>query len=230
MENKLLFVFAFLGMLSFQSCKLDDETANIRETYFFNQGITLDPLKAEYSEGDILWMEVRIPDKMLQDIETSKDIFVSNAKFNVAINTEVVGFDPLPQAPVRFDLAMQSGTLFKEEDFENTANATLFFGCPDNTYILRAGLQLKEVGNYILFLNQEPGASLITFTEDSDCGLQEMFPPPAEADLGYVQFTFDVEDTNLDVFNGLVGNETSPLLDSYREALENKTALFISVR
>ncbi|MCB0562775.1 MAG: hypothetical protein KDD01_00200 [Phaeodactylibacter sp.] len=230
MKNKLLFAFAFLGILSFQSCKLDDETADIRETYFFNQGITLDPFKTEYSEGDIFWMEVRIPDKVLQDLETSKDIFVSNAKFNVAINTEVVEFDPLPQSPVRFDISMQNGTLFKEADFENTANATLFFGCPDNTYILRAGLQLKEVGNYMLFLNQEQGASLITFTGDSDCSLQDIFPPPAEADLGYVQFTFDVEDTNLDVFNSLVGSETSPLLDSYREALENKTAFFISVR
>ena len=230
MTKKLLFAFAFLGMLSFQSCKLDDETANLRETYFFDQGITLDPLKTEYSEGDIFWMEVRIPDKMLQDLETSKDIFVSNARFNVPIKTEVVEFDPLPQAPTRFDLTMQSGTAFKEDDFENTANATLFFGCPDNTYILRAGLQLKEVGNYMLFLNQEQGASLITFTGDSDCSLQDIFPPPAEADLGYVQFTFDVEDTNLDVFNSLVGSETSPLLDSYREALENKTAFFISVR
>ncbi len=231
MKNKFLLMALSLFLLGLWSCKLDDEgNQPVRNIYNFKQGVSLDPFKKEYSVGDIFWMEVDIPGKTLKDLASGENIFISNAAFKIILSSEVVSVDPLPQSSVRFDAIQQSGTLVKGEDFETDAGAALDFGCPEDTYTLRAGLQFKEEGNYLLFLNREEVVTLVFFTGDSDCSLQNTFPPPSEADLGNILFTFDVEDTNLDVFNTLVGSTVNPTIDSYRKALEDKTAFFISVR
>ena len=167
---------------------------------------------------------------MLRDIISGEDIFVSNARFAVILSSEVLSADPMPQSSVRFDAVQQTGELIKLELFEKNAGATLRFGCPEDAYSLRVGLQLREQGNYLLFLNKEEVTTLVFFTEDSDCSIQNLFPPPAEADLGNVLFTFEEEDNNLDVFDSLAVSPLSPTLEAYREALVNKTAFFLPVR
>ena len=230
MKLKDYCLIILLVVVALSGCKLDDESPTLRNTYNFIEDITLEPFKKEYNQGDILWLEVRLPNKMLQDVDSGESQFISNARFNVTLHTELLEIEPLPQVSSRFDIAMQSGELFKEDDFETTGNSTLFYGCPDNGYVLRAGLQLKEAGNYVLFLNRDIGATLITFTDDSDCSLQNIIPPPAEANLGYVQYFFETDDTNLDVFESLIGTTSNPQLERYREALATKKALFLSVR
>ena len=222
---------ASLLLSSLWGCKIDDNTGTPqRETYNFAKGVKLDPFKKEYLEGDIFWLEVNIPGKQLEAQGTGEDIFVSKATFFIKLEAEVLAAEPTPQSNLRFNAAQESGRIIKGADFDTNAEASLAFGCPDDDYFLRAGLEFEEKGNYILFLNRNDDVSLVTFTDDSDCSLQNIFPPPPEANLGYVKFTFDVEDTNLDVFNDVVGDNPNPILDSFREALENKTAFFISVR
>lgn len=231
MKKKFLLAAATLFLLGMWSCKIDDDSSQpVRNIYNFEKGIVLDPLKKEYSVGDIFWMNVNIPGKMLKDLATSEDIFISNATIYINLSAEALSIDPIPQSSVRFDAFQQAGKLVKEDGFDANANASLIFGCPEDSYSLRAGLQLKEKGNYVLFLNKEEVISLIFFTDDSDCSLQDIFPPPPEADLGNLFFTFDVEDNNLDVFESLVGTTQNPAIESYRKALENKTAFFLPVR
>lgn len=228
----MLLVAASSLLLSLWSCRIDDDNSQPqRDIYRFAEKVKIDPVKKEYNIGDIFWLEVNFPGKELTTVDTGEDIFIGNATFFITVNAEVLTAEPVPQSDTRFDAAQQSGEIIKGDDFDTNAEATLSFGCPEATYFLRAGLQLKEKGNYVLFLNQEDGLSYIAFTEDTDCSLQDIFPPPPEADLGYVQFTFDVEDTNLDVFNDVVGADNqSPLLNEFRAALENKTAFFLAVR
>lgn len=231
MKNYLLPAAAAFFLLSLWSCRIDDNSSQPqRNIYNFRKGVSLDPFKKEYNVGDIFWMEVDIPGKKLTDLASNEDIFISNATFTIILSSEVLAAAPQPQSSVRFDAVQEKGALVKGEDFETDAGAAVSFGCPEDTYSFRVGLQLKEEGNYLLFLNRDEVVTLAFFTDDSDCSIQNIFPPPAEADLGNVLFTFDVEDTNLDVFNSLVGSAASPAIESYRDALENKTAFFLPVR
>ena len=231
MNQNLRLIAATLFLLALWGCKIDDGSSQPqRNIYNFQKGVSLDPFKKEYNVGDIFWMEVTIPGKTMEDLVTGEDILISNATFNIILSSEVLSEAPTPQSSIRFDAVQQSGELVKGEDFENNADASLRFGCPEDDYNMRIGLQLKEEGNYLLFLNKEEVVTLVFFTDDSDCTIQNIFPPPAEADLGNVLFTFDVEDNNLDVFESLVGTAQNPVIESYRKALENKTAFFLPVR
>lgn len=232
MKNRLLLMVPSLLLASLWSCNIDDEGSQpVRENYNFAEVVKIDPIKKEYNVGDIFWLEVNIPGKELQDLDSGENIFIGNATFFLAINAEVLSAEPAPQSDSRFDAAQQSGEIIKGDGFDTNAEATISFGCPEDTYFMRAGLQLKERGNYVLFLNREDSFSFIAFTEDTDCSLQDIFPPPPQAALGAIRFTFDVEDTNLDVFNDVVGEDNqSPLLNEFRAALENKTAYFLAVR
>lgn len=229
MRKRIHFFAAVLFLSSLWSCKIESNQPE-RNIYNFTQEVSLSTVKKEYSVGDIFRLEVSIPDKTLKDLTSGADIRIDNATFNATTLMEVLQIDPLPGSIDRFDLIIQDGAADKEEDFPQTGAALLKYGCPANTYTMRIGYQLKQRGNYLLRLNPERLSSLIFFTDGGDCSIQDIFPPPSEADLGNVFYTFDIEDNNLDVFNTLVDDTQDPLLLEYRQALEDKRAFFIAVR
>lgn len=222
-------IVAMLFLASLWSCKIESNQPD-RNIYNFTQELTLNTVKKEYGVGDFFRMEASIPDKALKDAATGADVRIDNATFNVTSDIEILQIDPLPASIDRFELIVQDGAADEDDDFTENGGALLKYGCPANTYTMRIGYQFKQRGNYLLRLNPERLTSLIFFTTGGNCSIQDIYPPPSEADLGNVYYTFAIEDNNLDVFNSLVGDTQDPQLLEYRQALEDKRAFFIAVR
>lgn len=229
MRRSLSMLTGFLFLASLWSCKIESNQPT-RNIYNFNQELSLSTVKKEYSVGDFFRIEVSIANNTLKDIASGADIRIDNATFNVSSDMEVIQIEPLPASIDRFDLIIQNGQADKDDNFPQTGDALLKYGCPENSYTMAIGYQFKQRGNYLLRLNPERLSSLIFFTDNGNCSIQDLFPPPPEADLGNVYYTFDVEDNNLDVFNALVGTATDAVTEEYRQALEDKRAFFIPVR
>jgi hypothetical protein len=230
MKNRFLMIISALLLLSAWGCKLESNQP-VREIYFFEKSLKLGTVKKQYSTGDIFWVEASLPGKTLKDQQTGADILIRNATFNVTAKLDILSIEPFPVSIDRFDIFVQSGEASRDDLFPQNGEALLGYGCPDNSYNLRVGFQLKQRGNYVFMLNPERVVSLIFFSDSDDCAIQDIFPPPVEADLGNVFYTFDIEDNNLDVFDEITeGMADDQTIANYRQALEQKRAFFISVR
>lgn len=217
------------GFLISSGCKIGDDEVS-RNLYEFSQPVSVSPVKAEYLVGDIINMSVNVPQKTFEDLNTGESITVENARFPLNSRIETVQIEPIPTDTVLFDFILQDGQGEESEDFNTTGLVSMSYGCPEDTYILSFGYQLKSAGNFLIVLNELNTSSIILFRDEGDCSLHSTFPPPDDADQAFVQFTFADPDVNLDVFEAVVQNQNIPNYSYYRSLLDSKAAFFLKVR
>lgn len=229
--KKILFALTCLLLFQCLGCKIgDDGSQPVRQYYAFEQTVKIESVNKEYQVNDIIWLDIKIPNKEMVDATTGKTVKVGNARFVPVLDL----YDPFAGANTddKFVLFPNTGEVVEDKDFQDGGNALLAFGCPESSYSLRVGIQLKKEGGYFLTFHKSSPVLQFFFTESSDCSIQDVFPPPAEASIGSVVFKLDAADTNKDKmeeyaagFPAFTGN-----LATIREALDNKTAFFVRVK
>lgn len=229
MKHILFYFSAIVILFGIASCDLGEDQPE-RNLYEFNQPVSISPSKAEYFVGDILIMEVIVPQKAFQDLKTGENISVGNATFALNARMNILQVEPIPEDSILFDLILQSGEADESSDFDLSGEVSIKYGCPENDYFLQFGYQLKSKGNFLLTLNDLNLQSLIIFNEDSDCSLQTTFPPPDDADQAFVNYFFEGPNVNLEVFKEMANNSNDPNYDYYQSLLENRSAFFLKVR
>jgi hypothetical protein len=229
MKTNKLTNFLLLLVLALNSCKIGEDSP-VRNFYAFEQNVTISPVKKEYTQGDLVWMEVNFP-KQMTDQTTGKTVEVGNATFN--LNLEVT--DPFVPSPdlEKFALIPQNGVVSNDDNFEEKGTALISFGCPANDYSMRVGIQFKEKGGYLVYLNKANPYFQIVFTGDADCSIiKPNTIPPDEADIGTVRLTFALTDTNKDKFDEYAMEFVGASADfpAIRSALDKKEAFFVWVK
>lgn len=231
MKNKFLVAIGTLLLLATGSCRLPPPPEPQGTVYFFEKSLKISTVKKEYSVGDTLWVEASLPNRILRDQQTQRDILIRNAAFNLTTKIDFLAIEPVPLLVERYDILIEAGEASKDELFPQNGDAVLGYGCPDSEYSLRVGFLFKQAGNYVFLLNPDRLVSFIFFDDTDNCAIQNIFPPPNDADWANVYYDFEVEDSNLDVFDEIVGDmDNDPLIEDYRERLELKRAFFLSVR
>ena len=230
MKINFLATIAFLTLLVFSGCKIGEDSPK-RDFYVFEQHLLLNPVKQEYAQGDFVWMESDIVGKQLTDQATGKSVEVGNATFNVALNV----LDTFADAPglEKFELIPQNGVISGDANFKKNGAALISFGCPANDYTMKTGIQFKEKGGYLVYLNKSNPYFQVVFTGDSDCSLiKPNTIPPDEADVGTVHLTFAVDDSNRDKFDEYAAGfpEANIDLNAIQTALDNREAFFVWVK
>ena len=231
MEIKHLAIFFTFIALSFSNCKIGDDDAPMRDFYSFSVGIELDPAKTEYLSGDLFWMSTSIVGKEFTDATTGEAIKVGNGKFTYRVDI----YDPFadPDDSNKFSLAEQTGEVTEIDDFEETGSAFVSFGCPSSNYALQVGVQFLKPGGYLVYLNRDDPFPQIVFTEEDDCSaIPSNQIPPADADIGTINYSFNVAETNKDVFETYAAGFPNSSVDlaAIRKALDEKKAFFVLVK
>jgi len=230
MKINFFAVFACLLLIVPPGCKIGEDSPT-RNFYAFEQSVGLSPVKKEYLQGDLFTIEVEIPGKEMTDQTTGKSVEVGNATFNISLDV----FDPFVVMPdlEKFVLIPQTGVITGDENFDKNGSAMISFGCPAIGYYMKTGVQFKEKGGYLVYLNKANLYPQIVFTSDEDCTLiKPNTVPPDEADIATVHLTFAVGDSNRDKFDeyaaGFPGANVE--LNSIRSALDNREAFFVWVK
>jgi hypothetical protein len=218
-----------LALLTLAGCKIGDDPQPERNYYTFDQTVKMTNVKKEYVVDDIIWLEISVPDKQMVDLTSGKTIEVGNARFVPPLDV----FDSFVEAGSvdKFALIPQAGEVVDDEKFIDEGFALLAYGCPEDTYSLKVGVQFIKAGGYFMTLHKLQPVLQFFFTDNSDCSVQDIFPPPPEASIGSVTYRFDAADTNRDKldeyaagFPDFPGN-----LETMRTALDDKTAFFVRV-
>lgn len=230
MKINFLAIICSTTLILLSGCKIGEDTPN-RDFYGFELDMKLSPVKKEYAQGDFVWMETDIAGKLMTDVATGKSVEVGNATFRAALNV----LDTFVQAPdlEKFDLIPQTGVITGAGNFKKNGSALISFGCPANDYAMKTGIQFKEPGGYLIFLNKTSPYFQIVFTASSDCA--EIKPntiPPENADIGTVRLTFAVGDSNRDQFDEYAAGFSGSGIDltAIRAALDKKEAFFVWVK
>ncbi len=228
MNPRQYILFFGILFLTVASCKIgDDDTQIVRDTYFFQQEISLTGAKKSYNVDDILWFEITIPDKKLMDTETGSLVTVGNAIFNLDL---LIGSYLVLGGDDKFELVPQEGVVNDDDEFENTGMINFSYGCPATSYNLKFGIKFKRSGGHLIYLNKDNPGLQILFTADSDCSIHNTIPPPADAAIGSISFSYGLDDMNRDVFEAFV--EENNILNDVSgelEALADKVAYFVKV-
>jgi len=218
-----------LALLQIAACKIGGDPQPVRQFYSFQQSVTMTNVKKEYVVDDIIWLEISVPGKQMTDITTSQTIEVGNARFVPVLDA----FDPFVEANTseKFELIPLLGEVVNGVDFPKEGTALLAYGCPESSYTLKFGVKFKKTGGYFLTFHKTLPSLQIFFTGDSDCSIQNLFPPPPEAAIGTVFYRLDATDTNRDKldeyaagFSAFTGD-----LEAMRTAVDDKTAFFVRV-
>lgn len=231
MKTKHLLIFQTLILLVFSNCKISDDNSPTRNFYTFAVDLELDPVKKEYLNGDLFWMSTNIPGKEFTDEISSSSIKVGNGKFTFRVDV----YDPFkaPDQTDKFSLSDQVGEVTEIDDFAEDGSAFISFGCPSNSYSLQVGIQFIKPGGYLIYLNQDAPSPQVIFTEEDDCSIIPVNQiPPDDANIGTVTYTFNVTDTNKDVFETYAAGfpDTTVDLAPILTALDNRQAFFILVK
>lgn len=227
---KKLLIFLVIALCS--ACKIGDDDQVDRQIYGFTGPINLSNVKESYLPGDFIQITYTPPaGNAFTDTETGESVTVGNARISGLIEV----FDPFVGATdtEKFDLGVQNGNVVENSDFAKDGIINFEVGCPEgNTYDLGITLSFLEPGGYFVFLEREEFSSQISFTDDSDCSLTDPFNLSNEADIGFLQFVFDEENTNLQAMEDYAAgfpDFPSGELEDLREALEAKRAYFVPV-
>lgn len=230
MKIKFLAVIASLMPVVFSACKIGEDSPD-RDFYLFEEKLTVSPVKKEYTQGDFVWLESGIAGKQLTDQTTGKTVEVGNATFNNTLNVS----DPFVFAPnlEKFGLIPQVGVVTNDEDFEENGSASVSFGCPANDYSMKIGIQFKEKGGYLVYMNKANPFIQIIFTDEPDCSIiKPNMIPPDRADIGTVRLTFNLDDINRDKFDEYAALFPGAMIDlaPLRASLDKKEAFFVWVK
>ncbi|MEZ4953962.1 MAG: hypothetical protein R2825_10350 [Saprospiraceae bacterium] len=230
MKTKHLLIFQTLILLVFSNCKISDDNSPTRDFYNFAVDLELDPVKKEYLNGDLFWMSTNISGKEFTDESTGNSVKVGNGKFTFRVDV----FDPFvePDQTDKFSLSDQIGEVTEVDDFAESGSAFISFGCPSNSYSMQVGIQFLKPGGYLIYLNQDTPTPQVIFTEKDDCSIIPTNQiPPDNADIGSVSYTFNVDDTNKDVFETYATGFPDSTVDlaPILTALDNRQAFFVLV-
>jgi hypothetical protein len=229
MKQTLIYMFVGILFLGFMSCDIGEDQPD-RNLYAFSQPVSISPEKDEYLVGDIFNIEINVPGKTFQDINTGENISVGNARFALNTRMEVLQADPISEDSILFDFILQEGEAEENSDFDVSGEVSIKYGCPETDYVLQVGYQFISKGNYLLVLNDLDLPSLIIFSDDSDCSLQNTIPPPDNADQAFVSYFFESIDVNLEEFNEIANTGNDPNINYYQNLLETRSAYFFKVR
>ncbi|MFQ5446010.1 MAG: hypothetical protein ACE5FF_03685 [Saprospiraceae bacterium] len=220
---------SLLALLQLAGCKISGDPQPERNFYSFDQTVKMTNVKKEYVADDIIWLEITVPNKQMVDLTTGQTIEVGNARFVPPLDV----FDAFVEASSvdKFALIPQSGEVVEDANFADEGSALLAYGCPEPTYLLKVGIQFKKAGGYFLTFHKLEPVLQFFFTGNSDCSVQDIFPPPPEASIGSVTYKFDAADTNRDKFDEYAAlfPDFPGNLETMRAAVDNKTAFFVRV-
>jgi hypothetical protein len=227
MKNLLFLSFSLLAIAG---CKIGDDGVANHKFYSFAQEVSLSNVKKEYAAGDILWLEVNKAGKTFNDVTSGEAVLVKNAKF--VFYLDVTNHFSSFTNDDKFNLIKQTGKVLSEGEFSEKGLATLSFGCPDQSYTFKMGVQFLKPGGYIVWLNNVQNPPQIFFTDTENCAVQDQFPPPAEASFASITMTFNVADTNRDKLDEYAAANpgTSADLNALRKAVDEKMAFFAWVK
>jgi hypothetical protein len=218
-----------IALFMVSSCKIDTAEPTFRNFYLFDLPVSMSNVKKEYNVMDILWLEISIPDKMLEDLDSGQDIFIGNARFPISLQAQEISNAPVDTNQV--EIILQNGELSQDSLFDRNGDALFHFGCPSTTYVFKIGVQFKKPGGYLLNLN--PGSTLrsIVFNETTDCSIFENTTVlPNGVDLGTVTYLFDTEDLNLDVFSDFSqSNSLNTTVNEVPERIDARQTFFVKV-
>lgn len=229
--KKILFVLFFPVFLFVSNCKIGDDTSQIvRDVYSFQEEYKLSNVKKEYNVGDLIWMEYNRSNDAMTDVTTGQEIVVPNP----TLFTNLLLFDPFtePNNIEKFGSVFQEGVFEDTNDFSQTGELRIEFGCPHNPVPqLKLGIELKAPGGYLLYPNPNDPFVQFAFTDQADCSSIALPNIPDDADFGFVEFVFDVEDANLDKFDEYASLNGDPEFDiqQARNLLQEKKVFFILV-
>lgn len=236
MKNLFPIFFSLAMLAQLSACKVGDDTSTpVRDQYFFDQLYTLTNVKKTYLPDDFIFMEYSLPDKMMTDSATGQSIRVGNARMFPSLDI----FGPLDGSLAgedRFSYTLVEGEVVEgDDDFEEQGSLLFNIGCPDNLdYQLKVNLKFPKPGGYLMFLDYSAASALhsFPFTADDNCSVVAPTSISPNADIGFVQFFFDVDDTNRDEYDAYVAN--IPNWDTvgavlFEQALDEKRAFFVRV-
>lgn len=232
MKNAIFYITALIIFTTFSNCKVvDDDTPIIQNTFYdFNLGIKMFDTKSEYQVNDVITLEINIPNKRMNEVQGGNSITIGNATFG--LDLDINTFFPFTTNTPVFELIPEEGMVTQDGIFPEFGSASFSYGCPASDYKLRFGIRFKQAGNFLIQLHKNGTDEQIVFTDDSDCALQDVFPPPAEASIGSVIYFFDINDVNQSVYDTYI-NETPEALDEdiapFITALNNKLGYFVKV-
>ena len=230
-------VLSLFLLVGFFACKVgDDDGQIVRDQYTFDQQYALTNVKKSYAPGDIIFMEYSLADKTMTDLTTGQPLRVGNATLYPTL--DLVGpLDGSLEGEARFSFSRQAGEVIEgQADFATDGYLKFNIGCPASTsYDLKISLQFSEPGGYLLLLDQGAASPFHTFpfTANDDCDEVSANFISDEADIGNMQFFFDVADTNRDVFDDHVaeleaqGQDISS--EDFATMLDEKRAFFVLV-
>lgn len=180
-----LLVAAFICLTMGFQCGDDlpePEPANI-----FRETLSLTPFKKSYKVGDTIWVDTNLNSKLLFDSKSGQKILVDSASLPISLS-----FTALYQAPFKpsegFLKTVSSNSVeTKTSNFEFTTKVFASFGCQQTDYRFKVGIVLLTTGVYALKIEEN--------NFFYNCLKQQQY-----AERSQIFYTFDLNDTNKDIF------------------------------
>jgi len=210
-----IFAFCFLTVIIGTQCNKDIDYELPKQD--FAEKVTLSPSRKVYNVGDTIWLNFTKQDKTLYDALSNQQLPSYMIKF--LFGATLVSLYDTPQNPSTslFDFAVPTGVTASISSNISTSSAYWFLGC-DNTvnYNARLGVIPKFQGIYLLEVS-------FRRSDIEKCSNQTN-PYPRSSIL----FTFDVPDTNKDIYITIPQSERNDPL--YERQIDAKVGYAFKVQ
>ena len=155
-------------------------------TYIFKETLSLSPFKKSYSVGDTIWIGTSLNDKHLFDSKTGREVLVDSVSLPMELS-----YSALYQVYTRSEgfckVVTSKPVEAKTQNYELTTHILASYGCNQPDYRFKIGLVLLSTGVYSLKIVEK-----INF--------YNCLKPQQYAKRSQISYTFNLNDTNKDVF------------------------------
>lgn len=218
MRSSFLLTIALLGAaLLTMGLQCDKDEYFEPPKQAFKEKITVTPVQKQYRVGDTIWVRFATSDKSLYDTISQQRLPSEKVRFLFGASLIPIHDTPVDPPGGFGDFILPAGTTTTTPRLSYGQSAYWYLGC-DNTvrYDAIIGIKLKHTGIYLL-----QASSVINEIEQCP-GQNNPYPG------SYVWFTFDVPDTNKDVYLTLPASKrTDP---AYERILDTKAAYALQVQ
>lgn len=237
MKKYLLYFLNIIVVFQFTACDIGDDTSTpTRDLFTFAEEYDMTNVKKTYQTDDFIFIRYN-SDKMMTESTTGETLMVGNATMFPTI--DVLGpLDGSLEGQDKFEYSLLDGLVIEgDNEFSEEGYLKLNIGCPENLdYQTEINLQFPQPGGFVIFLDFEAESIFhsFPFTADENCTVVAPGNISDAADIGNVQFFFNVADTNLDEFEKHITDletQSIPVANEavLRSALEEKRAFFVLV-
>ncbi|MBC5994175.1 hypothetical protein [Pontibacter cellulosilyticus] len=160
----------------------DPEPANI-----YKETLSLTPFQKSYNLGDTIWIETNLNNKFLFDSKSKQTALVDSVSLPVELSYSAL-YQVYSQPADGFCKVVSSNQVKAEtKNYERTTFIIASYGCNQSGYRFKIGLVLLSTGVYSLRIAEN--------TDFYNC-----LKPQQYANRSQISYTFDLNDTNKDVF------------------------------